>query len=306
MTARTMFETLTLDQLRLFLCAAEEGSFSAAGRRLSRAQSAVSQGISNLEGTLGVELFDRSGRTPKLTDSGHALLGDVDAVFAQVNQVRTRAASIADGLEAELSIAVDVIFPADLLVQICRVFQAQFPSVPLRVHTEVLGTVAALVLDGSCHLGIVVPTALDETKLVHRFLTHVAMVPVVAPSHRLARVEAPIPTSVLRDQVQIIIGERSDASDRSRGVLSRRTWRVADGATKFALIRAGLGWGTLPCEMVGKHLTEAELVQLSLEEWGPQPRHEPLSSVIRADSPPGPAGHWLLEQLEVLCKTCNQ
>lgn len=57
-----MFETITLDQLRLFLCVAEEGSFSAAGRRLGRVQSAVSQGVANLESALGVLLFDRTGR----------------------------------------------------------------------------------------------------------------------------------------------------------------------------------------------------------------------------------------------------
>ena len=56
-----MLDGVSLDQLRTFIAAADEGSFSAAGRRLRRAQSVVSQTLANLEGQLGVKLFDRNG-----------------------------------------------------------------------------------------------------------------------------------------------------------------------------------------------------------------------------------------------------
>ena len=71
---------LSLDQLRTFIAAAEEGSFSAAGRKLQRAQSLVSQTLANLEEQIGVKLFDRSGRYPRLTEQGSALLRDARAV----------------------------------------------------------------------------------------------------------------------------------------------------------------------------------------------------------------------------------
>src|SRR5258708_5227580 len=57
-----MLDGVSLDQLRTFIAAADEGSFSAAGRRLRRAQSVVSHTLANLEGQLGVKLFDRSAR----------------------------------------------------------------------------------------------------------------------------------------------------------------------------------------------------------------------------------------------------
>ena len=69
-----MIEGVTFDQLRIFVAAAEERSFSAAGRRLGRAQSVVSQAIANLEEQLGVELFRREGRYPELTPGGELLL----------------------------------------------------------------------------------------------------------------------------------------------------------------------------------------------------------------------------------------
>ena len=74
-----MLDGVSLDQLRTFRAAADEGSFSAAGRRLRRAQSVVSQSLANLEGQLGVKLFDRSGHLPVLTDQGRALLANARA-----------------------------------------------------------------------------------------------------------------------------------------------------------------------------------------------------------------------------------
>jgi hypothetical protein len=78
-----MLDRLTLDQLRILVAVEEEGSFSSAARRLGRVQSAVSQSVQALEATLGVALFDRSERTPKLSDAGRALLADARQVSAQ-------------------------------------------------------------------------------------------------------------------------------------------------------------------------------------------------------------------------------
>ncbi|TPQ50842.1 LysR family transcriptional regulator, partial [Prosthecomicrobium hirschii] len=71
-----MIENLTLDQLRVLIAVAETGSFSGAARRLGRVQSAVSQAVQTLEATLGLPVFDRSGRTPVLNEAGGAILGD--------------------------------------------------------------------------------------------------------------------------------------------------------------------------------------------------------------------------------------
>jgi DNA-binding transcriptional LysR family regulator len=54
-----MIDGVTLDQLRTFVAAVEQGSFSAAGRKLRRSQSVVSQTLATLERRLGVKLFDR-------------------------------------------------------------------------------------------------------------------------------------------------------------------------------------------------------------------------------------------------------
>ena len=82
-----MLDGVSLDQLRTFIAAAEEGSFSAAGRKLRRAQSVVSQTMANLEGQLRVSLFDRSARYPVLTEQGQALLREAKAVVNGMTRV---------------------------------------------------------------------------------------------------------------------------------------------------------------------------------------------------------------------------
>ena len=106
-----MLDGVTLDQLRTFIAAAEHGSFSAAGRNLGRAQSVVSQTLANLEKQVGVTLFDRSGRYPTLTEDGRALLQDARAVADQVDGFKARAKTLREGLEPELSLCIDVMYP---------------------------------------------------------------------------------------------------------------------------------------------------------------------------------------------------
>src|ERR1700733_8113438 len=66
----SMLDGVSLDQLRTFIAAVDEGSFSAASRKLLRSQSVISEAVGNLEDQIGVALFDRSGRYPKLTPAG--------------------------------------------------------------------------------------------------------------------------------------------------------------------------------------------------------------------------------------------
>src|ERR1700688_5288615 len=152
--SRYMLDAVSLDQLRTFIAAVDEGSFSAAGRKLRRAQSVVSQTLANLEGQLGVKLFDRSARFPVLTDHGRALLADARKVAGNVEFFKARAKSFAGGLEPELSVAVDVMFPGATLAAVVAAFQKEFPATLLRFDVE-SSAVIEPVVDGRCTVGVV-------------------------------------------------------------------------------------------------------------------------------------------------------
>ena len=149
-----MLDGVSLDQLRTFIAAADEGSFSAAGRHLRRAQSVVSQTLANLEGQLGVKLFDRSARLPLLTDQGRALLADARTVAGDIDLFKARARGMARGLEPELSVVADVMFPIAPITGAVAAFQEKFPATALRLYMEGRRAVVQQVLDGRRHGGI--------------------------------------------------------------------------------------------------------------------------------------------------------
>src|SRR5712672_2920750 len=147
-----MLDGVSLDQLRTFIAAVDEGSFSAAARKLNRVQSAVSGWVSGLEDQFGVVLFDRSGRFPKLTPEGVLLLADARSIVSGVDTMKARAKLMASGLETELSVVVDVFFPTAVVSAVAKAFASSFPLTPLRLFVEGLGAAYQPVLDGRCSM----------------------------------------------------------------------------------------------------------------------------------------------------------
>src|SRR5258708_36576501 len=150
-----MLQSVSFDQLRIFVAAADEGSFSAEGRRVQRTQLGVSEAILNLEAQLGVVLFARTGRYPRLTKEGVILLSDARSVITDVDAMKARAKGIAGGLEAELTAVVDVFLPIEAVAEFAREVRLRFPATPLRLYVEALGSAVQPVLDGRVRLGIV-------------------------------------------------------------------------------------------------------------------------------------------------------
>ncbi|HEY6459477.1 MAG TPA: LysR family transcriptional regulator [Polyangiaceae bacterium] len=296
-------DALTLDQLRVFLAVVDAGSFSAAARVLRRAQSAVSYGVANLERQLGVTLFDRSARTPVLTRPGEELAAEARAVCGQVDRLRARALGIHQGIEPRLGLAIDQLFPLEALVQALVAFRDRFPTVAFSLHTESLGKVVELVLEGTCSVGIgpLVPQLPDSVE--RKPLAHVTMIHVAAPKHPLAKYRGPIPASVVKEHTQLVLADRSRLTENyAIGVFSGHTWRVLDLGAKHAMLRAGLGWGGMPRHVVADDLAKKRLVRLRLEEVEGSELEVTLHMMYRAAEPPGPAAQWLLQRLGANCE----
>jgi DNA-binding transcriptional LysR family regulator len=114
----------------------------------------VTYGIQKLEAQFGIPLFDRTTYRPALTEAGRALLPGARRIADETNAFRDIARSLASGLEAELTIVLDSMFPMPAVVKALRAFTAKFPTVPPRVYVQSLGAAAELVLDGTCTIGL--------------------------------------------------------------------------------------------------------------------------------------------------------
>lgn len=295
-----MYDRVTLDQLRAFVAVVEEGSFSAAARKLRRVQSAVSTSMANLESHLDVPLWDRRTKVPTLTAQGHAVLGAARRVLLEVEGLTRLASGMAGGLEPSVSLCLDALFPLESLLELCASFSKAFPSVDLRIDTQLMSAVSARVRDGSATLGVVSPAGLVPG-LEREPLAKIRMVPVVSPKHPLAAVRGRVGKEHLADAIQIVLSERSDEGIPDQAVLSTRTWRIADLHTKHMLLCAGLGWGNLPEHLVKDDLARGKLVAIRPRGWGEDEHTLHLFAIYRSDVTFGPAHRWLLAQLPILC-----
>lgn len=286
--------TPTYDQLRIFLTVVETGSFAAAGRKLNRATSVISYGIANLEAQLGLLLFDREGtRKPILTPAGRSVLAEAHAIAHGMDGLRAKVKGLMQGLEPEVTVAVDVMWPSAWLGSVLNAFAREFPTVALRLHVEALGAVAALVLDGRAAIGVSGPLAIELEGIERVALGSVPLVPVAAPDHPLAK--GRLQPGAGREHIQLVLTDRSPlTAGRDFSVVSDRTWRLADLGSKHALLREGIGWGHMPVPMIETDLFAGTLVKLDMpDHTGVTYRFD---GIYRADAPPGPAASWLLQR----------
>lgn len=291
---------ISLDQVQVLVAVVDQGSFSAAARALNRPQSAITYAVQKLEGRVGVTLFDRSAYRPVLTEAGRALLPRARRVAEEMGAFHAQVRGIAGGLEAELALVVDALFPMQRVLEALHAFSQHFPSVSTRLYVEGLGASTSLVLDGRCTLGLLA-TVFSASDLLTRVpLLTVALVPVTAPSHPLAQMTSPIPPEMLREHVQLVLTDKSALpGSRDHGVLATRTWRVGDLGAKHAMLLAGLGWGNMPAHVVEEDIRLGRLRVIHPAELstGGGTVSLQMCAAYRTDCSPGPAVRWMIEYL---------
>lgn len=300
-----MIDALTLDQMRTFVTVVETGSFRSGAARLLRVQSAVSHAIANLEAGLGVTLFDRAGHRPVLTPEGQALLTNARDILLRVDAMRARARGLGEGVELELSLIVDVLFPLATVGSALREVRSVYPSVAIRLAVSPLGGPLEGLINRRFTLGIMAGEDFPDPAISRRALTEVQMIAVVAAEHPLGLKAASVTLDSpdLADHLQIVLSDPSQRSEgRDFGVLSPQTCRVGNQDAKHALILAGLGWGRLPLWQVDQDLAEGRLVRLPTSSLG-RDSQLPLEVYLvhRIDEPLGPAARVFVDSLARLC-----
>ncbi|WP_229452304.1 LysR family transcriptional regulator [Massilia niastensis] len=286
----------TLDQLKVMIAVVDSGSFSAAAKRLHRSQPVISYSISNLEEQLGVALFERNGRRPELTEIGKAVLAYARRISLVTDELRASVAGLIQGVEGEVAIAIDALYPTETLARALKAFSVRFPTVGVKLHIESLGSIIQLVTDGDCQLGVSCLVMDWPDQIESRDFGVLSMLPVSAPGHPLASYPGPIPVSMLREHLQLTIIDRTRLSEhRDLAISGIRTWRVGSLGAMLSLLEAGVGWGHMPVHMVRRQLESGRLVRLPLtaRKGGTQP----FTMIHRVNNPPGPAGQWLAETL---------
>lgn len=176
---------LDIYEMQIFLAAAETGSFSEAGRRLQMSQPAVSMQIRSLEKRLDVELFHRSGRHIRLTESGQALIPMARDLVNRSIHIQEMLASMQGEVIGELKLGCSTTAGKYVLPRIIASFLEDFPEVQVSCMVVSRGSAIKLVLDNEAHLAIT--SCREQSKeLEYRQFMVDPVVLIVPPTHKWA------------------------------------------------------------------------------------------------------------------------
>lgn len=237
---------LSPESLQAFVLAAELGSFSAAARRLNKAQSAVSTAIANLEIDIGFQLFDRSTRSPTLTPEGRAMLPHANGILLGTREFMAKAGSMAEGTEDRLGFVVERGINPLPVYSILENFAEAFPTVSLETLSTGPNDTGALLKEGRADLGLMVEQESYPGGFQFRGVGHSTTVRVCGPTHPLAGCDRPTYAD-LRQHRQIALRSRySDRHSMNDEVKSASIWHAESPDLIVELVLRGLGWAELP------------------------------------------------------------
>ena len=123
-------------QLRYVCAIAETGSFSRAAEHCHVAQPSLSQQVLKLEQDLGAKLFDRLGRSVRLTEAGRAFLPHARSILHQMEAARTGVEDKRTDVRGGVTVGVIPTIAPYLMPSYTAAFAKKYPEARLRIIEE--------------------------------------------------------------------------------------------------------------------------------------------------------------------------
>ncbi|MFD5650902.1 LysR family transcriptional regulator [Streptomyces sp. NPDC127039] len=286
---------ISLERLEALVVASEAGSFSAAARMLGKAQSTLSEAISQLEIELGMDLFDRSTRIPRLTAMGERVVLEARTVLDRARAFESQAAAFAAGAAESLTISVSV--PLRTIVEPLREFASRYPYTNLVVRSPIgTGRASEDVLTGRASLGVAFTDPDYDRALGFRRLGNLVLMHVVHRSHPLAE-RRRLSFVDLREHRRLLYAEAGTLQPTAEYLQTAQTWRIHDYGVLMEMARAGLGWTTVPRQLVVDGLVSGEFVELHLDSYEHTDWLVGVDLLYRRDGRHSEPELWLRERL---------
>ncbi len=229
-----------LEQLRMFVETANSGSFSACARKLGKAQSAISQGIANLEIDLGVEIFDRSTRRATLTPDGERLLNYARVILQQTEELNAAAQAVVRQEEAIIRIGIETSLQMPSFGQLLYEFGQHFHATAIEVLSIASTDVVALVESGRVDIGLMLSDMSFSREVDLSFVGHIQLCAVCSPNHPLTQLDSIEISHVTAHTQMVIRGEDSRGLDHEPAI-SAMQWSSNNVHCVIEMIMQGNG-----------------------------------------------------------------
>ncbi len=256
---------LNCDEIEAVLAVVEAGGFRAAALKLHKSQSAISYIIKNIENNLKIKVFDRDGQQTKLTDAGQIIYNKA-LVLNKINkEIQAFSNSIAGGVETKIKLVVSAVTPNNLLMEIFKEFNAQFPKTQLELIFKTFEEPLELLLAGEADIVITAGNQ-QSPELERAKWNQIEFIPVTTPYHEAANPD--LSEEELYNLTHLVVGGRSTLAKKAPATIveNANVWNVTDFLIKKELLANGLGWGYMPRDLINRELREGILIQVPSKE----------------------------------------
>jgi LysR family hydrogen peroxide-inducible transcriptional activator len=256
---------MELHQLRYFDAVARARSFTRAAEELGIGQSSLSQQIRTLEGKIGTPLFERLGRSVRLTAFGEALRGPAQSILQQVAMAQNSLANLRDGVRGRLRIGViPTILPYWIAPRIAD-FHKAFPEVDLQLVEDSTPRLVEQLQSGDLDIAVA-SLPVKNPDIICSELFREPLFLAVAKGHPLAGKQI-VELRAFVDEPLLLLKEGHCLRDnvlmactRSKAEL-RSIFETNQLESIFQLIRAGFGVTLVPA-MASSHGAGCALIRV--------------------------------------------
>lgn len=257
----------TIDQWEVLEAVVHLGSFAAAATKMNRSQSTISYAISRLQDQFQIPLLEMKGRKAQLTESGKALLADVEPLLSGFRALETRAASLADGGETELRIAVDSIYPNERLFGALADLTRAFPHVHPKLHK---GSFISSALEFTNFGADICISGFTNREHLIKPILDIRMKAVARADHPLATARRQLTRIDLIHRLAVIVEANvgQEVVRQQPHAPSQRVLAVNAIESAIEAVRSGICFGWLPVYRILPYLESGELVGLPLPMGG--------------------------------------
>lgn len=285
----------SIEQLEAFVLSAQLGSFSAAARKLGKTQSTISFAIANLEADFGVALFDRSSRNPRLTVKGQKLLIDAAALLERCLSLEGHADNLVGDTVAALTLAIEV--PHRTVMQVLSEFAQEFPYVDLAIRQPMDGDVSDLVLKGQAELGVAFSQPNYPQDLEFQQVGKLIMVHVVHHNHPLSNNDQ-VSFADMNRYRRLAFTAHTTKLPSTEYLRTTQTWEAESYFAILEMVKAGLGWATLPRQLILNELEQGELIELQIDAYPFTDWLVGVDLIWERKRPSSRPERWLRDQLK--------
>lgn len=262
---------VNLELYKVFYTVAKCGSLTKAAQELFISQPAVSQAIKQLEGQLGISLFNRTHKGMELSQSGGKLIfAEVEDALSLIERAESKLSELKTTATGTIRIgATDSIFSHVLSDKIAR-FNSAFPAVKLELISSTSPYTVNQLKDGRCDIAFINLPLEDSDVVFYGTVTH--LTDVFVAGKKFADIKGTVlPLKKLQEFPLLMIEENTvarsalAATAESLGMRFCPDVEVANWDFMKKLVIKGMGIGCIPREYCAAEFESGELFELKTE-----------------------------------------